>query len=45
MKIEHWFLGILTKLEKATTGLVMSVCLHGTTMLPLNKFLRNFIPE
>jgi hypothetical protein len=33
------FVGALAKLQKVTVGFIMSVCLHGTTQLPLNGFL------
>ena len=39
------FLGIFTKLQKATLDFIMSVSLHVTTLLPLNGFLINFIFE
>jgi hypothetical protein len=31
-------LGKFATLQKATTGFIMSVCLHGTTQVPLDGF-------
>ena len=42
---DEQFLGAFAKLRKATTSLAMSVSPHGTTRLPLDGFLRNFIFE
>jgi hypothetical protein len=39
------FLGMFTKLQKATLDFIMSVSLHVTTLLPLNGFLINCIFE
>lgn len=37
--------GMFTKLQKVTTGFVMSPCTHGTAWLPLDEFLWNFTLE
>ena len=34
--------GMFAKLQKATVSFVMSVCLHGTTRLPLDGFFTKF---
>jgi len=39
------FLGAFEKFQKAIISLVMSVCLHGTTRLPLEGFSPNLIFE
>jgi hypothetical protein len=36
--IEQSLLGMFAKLRKATFSFFMSVCLHGTTQLPLDEF-------
>ena len=44
-----WFLGVIVKLRKATVSFLMSVCLsvcpHGTTLLPLDGLSWNLISE
>jgi len=40
-----YFLVVVTKLQKATTSFVMSICLHGRTWLPLDGFSWNLILE
>jgi hypothetical protein len=37
------FLGALAKLRKATFSFIVSVCTHGTTLLPLYGFSQNLI--
>ena len=36
------FLGVSTKLQKATVSFVMSLCPHGITLLPLDRFFVKF---